>query len=344
MQGIPAGNGYGPPGRIRAIPGIVFGPGAGPDSFDELGVESRGSMKISKEQEHEIQYEEKKTFRRRAMDYLTITVASAIYAVAVSLFLDPNALAPGGVTGISIILSKLTSLETGTLMFAVNIPILLLGMWKFGWKFILSTLYCTAVSSFFTNLLAPFGALTRDPLLAALAGGSLMAVGLGLVFKAGATSGGTDIIIKLMRLKFPHLKTGALFLMTDTVIVAASAFVFQNIDIALYAGLVVVVDSFLIDVVLYGRDGAKMLFIISDAPETMVKRFLEELDIGVTYLSGSGAYSGKDKDVILCVVKKQLLPKAEEIVRQEDPGAFMIITSATEIYGEGYKNIFSQKL
>ena len=301
-------------------------------------------MKISKEQQNEIRYEEKKTLKRRGIDYLWITVAAAIYSVSVSLFLDPNSLAPGGVTGIAIILNRITGLETGTWMFAVNIPILVMGMWKFGWRVILSTLYCTLLMSGFTNFLAPLGALTRDPLLAALAGGSLMAVSLGMVFKAGATSGGTDIIIKLLRLRLPHLKTGLLFLLTDAVIVTASAFVFKDIDTALYAGLVVFINSVLLDVVLYGRDGAKMFFIISDQHQEIGRRLLEELDISATYISGQGAYSGMNKNVILCVVKKPLSPKLEEIVRQEDPKAFTIITSATEIYGEGYKSIFSQKL
>ena len=299
---------------------------------------------VNKEQENEIQYEAEKTFCRRCMDYLTITVAAVIYAVAVSLFLDPNSLAPGGVTGIAIILNRITGLETGTWMFAVNIPILIIGMWKFGWRFILSTLYCTLAMSCMTNLLSPVGALTADPLLAALVGGSLMAVSLGLVFRAGATSGGTDIIVKLLRLQFPHLKTGLLFLLTDAVIVTASAFVFQDIDTALYAGLVVFVNSILLDLVLYGRDGAKMFFIISDNHHVIVERLLKELDISATYISGQGAYSGVCKNVILCIVEKHLSPKLEEIVRQEDPKAFTIITSATEIYGEGYKNIFSEKL
>lgn len=301
-------------------------------------------MKISKEQQNEIQYEEKKTLKRRCIDYVSITAAAAIYAVAVSLFLDPNSLAPGGVTGIAIILNRITGLETGTWMFVINLPILVLGMWKFGWLFILSTLYCTAMMSAFTNLLASVGALTRDPLLASLVGGALMAVSLGMIFKAGATSGGTDIIVKLLRLKLPHLKTGLLFLLTDAVIVTASAFVFKNIDTALYAGLVVFINSVLLDMVLYGRDGAKMFFIISDCHQVIVKRLVEELDISATYISGQGAYSGMDKKVILCVVKKHLSPKLEEIVRQEDPKAFTIIASATEIYGEGYKSIYSQKL
>lgn len=303
-----------------------------------------GGMQMSKEQQQEIQREAKKALKRRILDYVVITLASGIYAAGVSLFLDPNSLAPGGVTGISIILNRLTGLETGTWVLLINVPILAVGTWKFGLRFILSTMYCTALTSFLINLFAAFGALTADPFLAALVGGSLMAVGLGLIFKTGATTGGTDIIIKLLRLKFPHLKTGSLFLITDAVVVTASAVVFRNVDVALYAGLVVVINSLLLDVVLYGRDGAKLLFIISDRHEAITKRLLEELDIGVTYLSGSGAYSGKDKDVIMCVMKKPLSPKAEVIVREEDPLAFMIVTSATEIFGEGYKSIFSEKL
>lgn len=282
-------------------------------------------MNLNKEQK------QKKSWKRKVADYLTLTVGAMIYAISISLFLDPNSLAPGGVTGISIILNRITGVETGTLMFAVNIPILLLGMWKFGWKFILSTLYCTFLGSLFTNLLTPLGAVTRDPLLAALAGGALMALSLGLIFKAGATSGGTDIIIKLLRIRIPHLKTGVLFLVTDATIVTASAVVLKDIDTALYAGLVVIVNSILFDVVLYGRDGAKMLFIVSDCPEAIVKRLLEDLDVGVTYLSGRGAYSEKEKDVVLCVMKKHLSPKAEEIIRQEDPKAFMIVADRKSV-------------
>lgn len=301
-------------------------------------------MSMTKEQQAEIRQEEKKPLKRRVLDYLIITIASFLYSVAVSLFLDPNSLAPGGVTGISIILNRITGLETGTWVLLINIPIIAVGTWKFGWRFILSTMYCTALTSGFINLLAPLGAVTTDPFLAALVGGALMAVGLGLVFKAGATTGGTDIIVKLLRLRFPHLKTGFLFLITDATIVALSALVFKNVDVALYAGLVVLINSCLLDVVLYGRDGAKLIFIISDSHETITRRLLEELDIGVTYISGTGAYSGKGKNVIMCVMRKQLSPQAEVIVREEDPGAFIIVTSATEIFGEGYKSIYSEKL
>lgn len=287
----------------------------------------------------------KKSLKRKVFDYIVITVAALLYGAALSLFLAPNMLAPGGVSGISIILNRvIPSVPTGTWIFLLNIPILILGAWKFGIKFILSTIYCTVLTSYFTNLLEPIGALTQDPLLAAIAGSSLIALSLGSVFKAGSTTGGMDIIIKVVRLKLPHLKTGFLYLVEDVIIIAVSALVFQNIDRALYAGLCALVTSFLLDLVLYGRDGAKLIFIISNHSDVIARRILEELDVGVTFLQGAGAYSGRDKKVILCIIKKPLSPKVEEIVKEEDPAAFMIFSSATEIYGEGYKNIFGEKL
>lgn len=287
---------------------------------------------------------EKKTVKRLIRDYAVITVSCLIYAIGISLFLDPNSLAPGGVTGVSIILNRLIKVETGTLILLINIPILILGIWKFGIKFILSTLYATALTSTFTNLLMPIGALTEEPFVAALAGSSLMALAMGWIFKCGATTGGVDIIVKVLRLKYPHLKTSSLFLMIDACVVTVSAFVFRDIDRAVYAGLTVFLTSLMLDAVLYGRDEAKLIYIISDASSAITKRLLEELDIGVTHIQGFGAYSGKEKHVIFCAIKKQLAPKAEAVVKEEDPLAFMIVTSASEIYGQGYKNIFSEKL
>ena len=307
-------------------------------------AEQSAVQAVSREKERELRYIEKKTLLRRVGDYLLMTVAAAIYSAGVSLFLDPNSLAPGGVTGISVILNRLTSLETGTWILLLNIPILAVGMWKFGFRFILSTMYCTVLTSMFTNIFAELGTLTGDLFLAAVAGGALIAVGMGLVFKAGSTTGGMDIIIKLLRLRMPYMKTGTLFLTMDAIVVSSAALLFRNIERALYSGLAIFITSVVLDLVLYGRDSAKLLYIISDRHESITRRILEELDIGVTYVEGSGAYSGKEKKVILCVIRKNLSPKAEEIVKEEDPLAFMIITRATEIYGEGYKNIFSEKL
>lgn len=299
---------------------------------------------MSDEKETMIIYEQKKSVRRRLLDYAVIAGASVLYGISVSMFLDPNDLAPGGVTGIAIILNRVINVETGTLILLINIPILLLGLWKFGWRFLLSTIYCTFLTSLFTNLFAGFGPLTTEPFLAALAGGGLMAVAMGLVFKAGSTTGGTDIIIKLLRLKMPHLRTGVLFMMLDALIVTCAALVFRDIDKALFAAIAAFVTSYGMDLVLYGRDGAKLIYIISDKSQQITERILQELNIGVTHVQGYGAYSGKEKKVIMCVIKKQLAPRAEQIVREEDPLAFMIVTSATEIYGEGYKSYFSEKI
>ncbi|MCD7836605.1 MAG: YitT family protein [Lachnospiraceae bacterium] len=278
------------------------------------------------------------------LKYLKITVAALIYSVSVSLFLDPNSLAPGGITGISIILNRISGISTGTWFLLLNIPLLLLGIWKFGIKFIVSTIYCTGLISVFTNMLEKLGAATTDTLLAAIAGGVLCAVGLGIVFKTGSTTGGTDIIVKALRCRFPHLKTSLLVLLLDVIVVIVSAFTFKELDRALYAGLSVFVISVVLDLVLYGRDGAKLIYIISDRAEHIAGRILDELEIGVTYINGYGAYSGKNKRIIMCVMRKNLLHRAEEIVKEEDGEAFMIVSSASEIYGEGYKNIFSEKI
>ncbi len=282
---------------------------------------------------------------RNLKRFIMMTLGAIIYAFAISTIADPNSMAPGGVAGLSIILNRVIPVQTGTLIWCFNIPILLLGLWKFGGKFILSTVYCTALLSVMTNVFdGRVPPLTNDILLAAIAGGVLMAIGIGLVFKAGSTTGGTDIIVKVLRLRFPHLKTSVLFLTLDAAVVGCSAFVFHNVDAALYAAIMVFVSSTVLDIVLYGKDSAKFIYIISDKSELIAKRLLDELNIGVTYVKGVGAYSGKDKNVIMCVVKKHIAPKTEDVVKEEDPMAFMIVTSATEIYGEGYKNLFSEKI
>lgn len=277
--------------------------------------------------------------------YLVITLASVAYCAGIALFLDPNNLAPGGVSGLAIILNRLVPLQVGTLMFLLNIPIFVLGIWKLGVRVVVRSIYCLTVSSFLINdMSARFHVITEDKLLAALSGAVLMGVGIGVVMKQNATTGGMDIVVRVLRRKYPQLKTNSLFLITDICVVALSAVVFQDIEAALYAAVTVVVNSVVLDMVLYGRDEAKLLYIISDHSERIGGRLLKELDIGLTYVHGKGGYSGRDKEVLMVVMHKNLLPRAEEVVKQEDPAAFMIVTNASEIYGEGYKNIFSEKL
>lgn len=274
--------------------------------------------------------------------YIIITLACILYGIGISLFVDPNNLAPGGFTGLSVIINRLIPLETGTIYFILNIPVILLGIWKFGWKFTVSTLYAILVVSVSTNLLNFVDPITREPILGAVFGGVLIGAAMGLVLRNSATTGGTDIIVKCLRQRYPHLKTGSLMLMIDAVIIGISGLVFGNFDSVLYSIVSVVTTSVILDMVLYGRDGAKLIYIISDRSEDITVRILSELDIGVTHLAGNGAYENKEKKVIMCVVKKQLAHKVEEIVRQEDASAFMIISSASEIYGEGYKSYFGE--
>lgn len=282
--------------------------------------------------------------RDTALKYAVRTAAAAVYALGISLFLDPNSLAPGGVSGISIILNRITSIDTGTLILLLNIPILMFGAWKFGIRFMVATIYSTVLASLFINVFGTFPPITKDPLLAALTGGCLVAVGIGVTFRSGSTTGGMDIVIRYLREKLPHLRTGSLMLALDAVVVSASAVAFRDVERALYAGISLGVTSFVLDLVLYGRDSAKLIYIISDHAREISERLLRELGVGVTYLEGAGAYSGKEKQVIFCVMRKPLSPKAEAVVKEEDPQAFLIVTNATEIYGEGYKSYYGEKL
>ncbi len=282
--------------------------------------------------------------RKHILNYTVIFFATIAYAAGIALFLDPNNLAPGGITGISIIISRFVPIETGTLIFLLNIPILILGIWKFGFRFILSTLYSIVLVSFFTNLWSLYPSPTQDKLLAAITGAVLVGGSVGIIFKHKATTGGIDIIIKILRLKYKHLKTGTLFLVIDAAVVALSGILFKNLETALYAGISVVVTASVMDLVLYGRDEAKMFFIISKEPERLCAALIEELEVGVTYLEGAGAYSKDKKKILLCVVKKHHAAKLEEAVKEIDKNAFTIVSSASEIFGEGFKNIAGERL
>lgn len=282
--------------------------------------------------------------KKAATRYFILTAAAFIYAVAISLFLDPNDIAPGGVTGVSILVNRFVPLSVGTINLLLNVPIVALGLWKFGWRFVASTMYTLAMTTVFINTLSPFGAVTDDLLIAAVLGGALIGVSLAYVFKAGATTGGADIIVKVMRTKWQHIKTNMLFLAFDSMVIVASWIVFQNLTVAFYAGIAVAVDSVVMDRVLYGSDEAKLFFIISNEPTKMKQRIMGELDITTTIVPAIGAYTKEQKEMLMVVTRKQMAPKLEEIVKDEDSGAFMIIASANEIYGEGYKDITRDKL
>jgi len=277
--------------------------------------------------------------------YIMITIGAGIFSIAVSLFFDPNDMVNGGIAGVSILINRFIPVEVGSLILILNIPLLIIATWKFGWKFLVSTFYAIGCTTIFTNLLSVFvkNAATNDPILVALGGGALSALGVGLVFKAGATTGGTDIVVRLLKRKHPHMKTGLLFFLVDMMVVTAAAFVFQNIENAMYSAISLLTYALVADVVLYGRDEAKLIYVVTNNSQEIAEAFMKQLNVGATYIQAKGAYRKINKEVIMCVLRKPQYPKAEEIVKELDPEAFLIVTSATEIYGEGYKNLFSEK-
>ena len=276
--------------------------------------------------------------------YMSIFLGAIFYAGGISLFLNPNDLAPGGVTGIAILLNRFVPVETGTLILLLNVPIILLGIWKFGWKFIVSTIYSIAMISILTNAMEYIGPLTEDRMLAAIVGAVLVGTGIGIVFKSGSTTGGIDIIIKIIKQKFPHKKTGSLFLIFDSVVIICAGVVFGTIEASIYASIATVVTMYTMDTVLYGKDGARLIYIISDHSDELTDCLLHEAGLGVTWLYGVGTFQSKEKKIIMCVADKKKSLQVEEIVKEHDPESFMIISNATEIYGEGYKNIFAEKI
>lgn len=276
--------------------------------------------------------------------YLKLLAGSIVYAVGIGLFLNPNNMAPGGVTGISILLNRFTFLPVGTWSLLINIPIMLIGWWKLGKKMMLSTIAAVVFSSFGMNILEKYPAVTTDRILAATAGAVCVAIGIGTVFKAGGTTGGMDVIIRCIKKKSPYIKTGTLFLISDMIVIVISAIVFKDFEIAMYAAISAMICSIVLDIVLYGRDEAKLLFVISEKEKEITKRILEEIDIGVTRIQGTGAYTGKQRPVLMCVMRKHRMPGVSRIVAEIDDKAFMIVSSASEIYGEGYKSYHGGQL
>ena len=280
------------------------------------------------------------------LQLLFMTVGCVLYGAGISLFLNPNDLAPGGLSGISVMLSRFVPLDVGMLIIIMNVPLFIVAFVKFGREFTVMTLFGTVLLSVFTDLFTNLVTVTvtDDRLLAGVFGGGLMSLGLGLVFRSGGTTGGSDIIVRLLRRKYRHIKTGKVFLITDIVIVAASAIVFGNIETALYAAIALAVQSVVLDLVLYGGLGARLIFIVTTSPDQINRQLIDRLGISTTLIKGQGGFSGNEKTVLMVVAKKHLFPKIRDTVGEIDPQSFLIASSASEIFGEGYMSIFANEL
>lgn len=264
---------------------------------------------------------------------------SVAVGVGVSLFVSPNNLVPGGVTGVSILLSKLTGGSVGAIAFLLNIPIMALALWKFGLAFSLRTTAALALSSTAIDVFSLLPPLTDDPVIASLAGGGLVAIGVGVIFRAGATTGGIDVIVRLIKLRKPHLKTGNVFLITDGLIAIASGFVLKNPENVVYSLLTIAVAAAVMNFVLYGADEARLLIIICEREKEVIYALVSGLGAGVSLLEGRGGFSGKAKSVLISAVRNQNFHKAKQLISEADSRAFVIVSSASAIYGEGFKDI-----
>ncbi len=287
-----------------------------------------------------------KKIKQILLDILTLTAGAVIFATGVACFLDPNSIAPGGISGVAIIITKFIDvLPTGTLIALINVPILLVGTLKFGFKFLASTMYAVLVSSIAVDTMgALVGPLTDNLLLAAVGGAVLVGTGVGLVFRTGATTGGTDVIVKLLRTKWRHLPTGIVFGFVDGMVCLTSGIVFKNIEVMIYAGIALMLQSMIMNKVLYGGDGARMIYIISSENKEIAKRLMKDVDVGATFFKGNGAYSGQNYEILMVVMRAKLLPQARDVVKQIDDGAFMIVTNATSVFGEGFKKYDSEEV
>ena len=262
--------------------------------------------------------------------YMGITLSSMVYGMGISLFLNPHNLAPGGISGLAIIVHSTLPFDMGVgmLILIFNIPIMIAGVWKFGVRFILSTIYTLIISSIAIDIIPEITGIkwvTKDLMLSAVIGGAMLGLSMGIMFRLETTTGGADVIVKIIRQYKPYLKTGQIFLMIDALVVTISAIAFHNIEVALFSAIAIFVSSAVMNKTLYGADEATLIYIVSHKRKEIAGRMLEELNIGVTMIQAVGAYTGEETEMIMCVMRKQNLTKVRKLIKETDPKAFMMI-------------------
>ena len=265
--------------------------------------------------------------------YLWITLASAVFALGFDWCYVPNQITLGGMTGLG------QAIPVGSAVIALNLPLFLLGWRLLGWKLLASSLFATAATSLGVDLLAAcYSFPPMDPMLASVFGGALIGLSLGMVFLQGATTGGTDLIARLLKLRFGHLPMGTLVMAVDLVVIALAALAFHSLSSALYGLVSLYISSLVIDRVLYGLDNAKVAYIISDRPQEIIRSISTELDRGVTILRGEA------KDVLMCAFKQKQIVALKRAVKETDPSAFLIVCDAHEVLGQGFHSYHQHDL
>ena len=279
-----------------------------------------------------------KALLRQLKNALLIALGCALFSLGFDLFLQPNQINVGGVSGIGQLLTHLTGFGSVALWSVlINVPLFLVSIRGVGKKFFVGSLCGMLLSNLFLSLFERIPAPVTEPLLATLYGGLLTGLGLGLVFVAGASTGGVDIVARLLRPSFPNFPIGRIMLAIDIVTVTLTGVVFGDINKALYSAVTLYVCSMVLDGVVYGLDYSVVALVISDQHQTICQEITSKLDRGITILRGQGYYSGQDKRVILCAIKKRQVAELKELVMGIDPAAFVILQEAHQVVGEGFK-------
>ena len=276
---------------------------------------------------------------RLMRDYLWITLASVLYALSFDWFYAPNQLGFGGLTALGMILNHLSpAIPIGTSVLVLNIPIFLLG-WKFlGGHTLVSSLFAMTATSLLVDLFAALYAFpAMDPMLASIFGGVTLGASLGIIFAKGATTGGTDLIARLLKLPFAWLPMGKLMLAVDLTMLLAVSAVFRSLESAMYGIIALYITTAVMDQVLYGLDRSKVAYIVTANPRPMAAEIDRQLDRGVTFLHGEGSFSGQDKLVLMCAFKQRQIVPLKALVHELDPEAFLIVCDAHEVLGKGFR-------
>lgn len=278
---------------------------------------------------------------RRVIQYVVIVLGCVIYAVGFQFFMYPNNIVSGGIVGVAMIINKLMPVPVGVTTIILNIPLFVIAWRYFGLDFLISSLVGMALSSAFVDLFAIFNiVLTDDPMLASIIGGVIKGVGLGVIYYVGSTTGGVDIVAKMLRMKNPHLNLGTILLLIDAAIIVAYAVILNKYESAMYSVITMFVVSKVIDLALYGIDNSCICYIISEKSSDISHEIISgHMHRGVTILEGRGAYSGKEKQVIMCVIKRQQIAEIRRIIRTMDENAFFIVSDAKNVFGNGFENI-----
>lgn len=279
--------------------------------------------------------------REFAKDLLYDILGAFLQAIGVYCFIEPSHIAPGGASGIALIINYLTGFPLGTMVLLLNVPLLILSYSFLGKQMTLKTMKTVIIMSLILDLVVTpyFPQYTGDRLISSAFGGIFVGASLALVFMRNSTSGGGDILAKLLQRKYPYMQTGYAIMITDLVIIGISVFVFRGIEAALYGFVSMMCVTQTIDAILYGMNKGTMVTIISLKNGEIAEAIMKKLNRGVTFYKSRGGYSREDSETLMCVMDRKQFYLVKEIVDSIDPGAFVIVSETKEVHGEGFIEI-----